>query len=91
VRSQPPAQQLVTGFTSVGLHLARAVRGASRIKAVTAHVTSKDLDQLNPLVAAGNLRPTIDRRYPFAEIPQAVRYLEGGHARGKVVVNVATT
>ena len=53
-------------------------------------MTSKDLDQLNPLVAAGNLRPTIDRRYPFAEIPEAVRYLEGGRARGKVVMSLAT-
>ena len=81
----------VTGFTSLGLHLARAVRGGKRIKTVGAHVTSRDLDRLNALVAAGDLRPRIDRRYPFAEIPEAVRYLEGGHARGKVVVTVATT
>jgi NADPH:quinone reductase-like Zn-dependent oxidoreductase len=32
------------------------------------------------------VRPHIDRRYPFAEIPAAITYLEQGHARGKVVV-----
>jgi NADPH:quinone reductase-like Zn-dependent oxidoreductase len=34
------------------------------------------------------LRPSIDRHYPFAEIPEAISYLEAGHARGKVVVDV---
>jgi NADPH:quinone reductase-like Zn-dependent oxidoreductase len=40
-------------------------------------------------VEAGKVRPQIDRRYPFAEIPAAIAYLEQGHARGKVVVGVA--
>ena len=31
-------------------------------------------------------RPAIDRRYPFGALPEALRYLEAGHARGKVVV-----
>jgi NADPH:quinone reductase-like Zn-dependent oxidoreductase len=35
------------------------------------------------------VRPQIDRRYPFAEIPAAIAYLEQGHARAKVVVGVA--
>ena len=40
-------------------------------------------------VEAGKVRPQIDRRYRFAEIPAAVAYLEQGHARAKVVVEVA--
>jgi hypothetical protein len=32
--------------------------------------------------------PVIDRRYPFEEIPEAIRYLEEGHAPGKVVITV---
>ena len=41
---------------------------------------------LSELIEAGKLRPQIARRYPFADIPKAIAYLEQGHARGKVVV-----
>jgi NADPH:quinone reductase-like Zn-dependent oxidoreductase len=40
------------------------------------------------LIEAGKVRPHIDRRYAFAEIPAAIAYLEQGHARGKVVASV---
>jgi NADPH:quinone reductase-like Zn-dependent oxidoreductase len=32
--------------------------------------------------------PVIDRTFPFVEVPEALRYLERGHARGKVVITV---
>ena len=56
---------------------------------VQAHVTAKDLELLSELIAAGKVRPQIDRRYRFAEHPAAIAYLEQGRARGKVVVEVA--
>jgi NADPH:quinone reductase-like Zn-dependent oxidoreductase len=56
---------------------------------VQAHVTTKDLELLSELIEAGKVRPQIDRRYPFAEIPAAIAYLEQGRARAKVVVGVA--
>ena len=56
---------------------------------VQAHVTAKDLELLSELLAAGKVRPQIDRRYRFAELPAAIAYLEQGRARGKVVVEVA--
>jgi len=37
---------------------------------------------------AGKLTPVIDRQYPLAEIPEAMRYVEAGHAHGKVVLNI---
>jgi NADPH:quinone reductase-like Zn-dependent oxidoreductase len=37
---------------------------------------------------AGKLKPVIDRRYPLSETAEALRYLEKGHARGKVVLTV---
>jgi NADPH:quinone reductase-like Zn-dependent oxidoreductase len=40
------------------------------------------------LVEDGSLRPVIDRAYPMPEAPAALRHIEGGHARGKVVVAV---
>jgi len=37
---------------------------------------------------AGKVTPVIDRRYTLSEIPEAIRYLEEGHARGKVVITL---
>jgi NADPH:quinone reductase-like Zn-dependent oxidoreductase len=79
----------VTGFTSVAKLLGVSLRGGKNIAMVQAHVTAKDLELLSELIEAGKVRPQIDRRYRFAEIPAAIAYLEQGHARGKVVVEVA--
>jgi NADPH:quinone reductase-like Zn-dependent oxidoreductase len=43
---------------------------------------------LKELLEAGKLTPVIDRTYPLSEVPEAIRYLEEGHARGKVVIAV---
>ena len=48
----------------------------------------EDLQSLKELIEAGKVKPVIDRTYPLSEAPAAVRYLEEGHARGKVVVTV---
>lgn len=79
----------VTGFTSVAKLIGVSLRGGKDIAQVQAHVTAKDLELLSQLIEAGKVRPQIDRRYRFAEIPAAVAYLEQGHARAKVVVEVA--
>ena len=55
---------------------------------MSAHVAATDLEFLSNLIEAGKVRPQIDRRYPFTEIPAAITYVEQGHAR-KVVVGVA--
>ncbi len=47
-----------------------------------------DLLSLKELIEAGKVTPVIDRTYPLAEAPKAIRYLEEGHARGKVVITV---
>jgi NADPH:quinone reductase-like Zn-dependent oxidoreductase len=79
----------VTGFTSVARLLAVSLRGGKDVVQVQARVTSKDLELLTELIEAGKVRPRIDRRYRFAEIPAAIAYLEQGRARGKVVARVA--
>jgi NADPH:quinone reductase-like Zn-dependent oxidoreductase len=48
----------------------------------------KDVVLLTDLIAAGKVRPVIDRRYPLADVPDALRYLESGRASGKVVITV---
>jgi NADPH:quinone reductase-like Zn-dependent oxidoreductase len=48
----------------------------------------EDLDFLQELVEAGKLKPVIDRCYPLSEVPEAFRYLEAGHVRGKAVITM---
>jgi NADPH:quinone reductase-like Zn-dependent oxidoreductase len=47
-----------------------------------------DLNTVRDLMVAGKVISVIDRHYALNEVPQAIRYLEEGHARGKVVVDV---
>jgi NADPH:quinone reductase-like Zn-dependent oxidoreductase len=55
---------------------------------VMAKLTQKDLDALGVLIAEGKVTPVIDRRYSLSEVPDAVSYLEQGHARGKVIIDL---
>jgi NADPH:quinone reductase-like Zn-dependent oxidoreductase len=48
-----------------------------------------DLLVLKGLIEGGKIAPVMDREYPLADVPAAMRYAEQGHARGKVVVTVA--
>ena len=48
----------------------------------------KDLVTMKELLEAGKVKPVIDRCYPLSEVPEALRYLEEGHAQGKVVITV---
>jgi len=54
-----------------------------------ADLNPQDLDVLRDLMQAGKITPFIDRRYALSEVPEAIRYLERGHTRGKVVIKVA--
>jgi NADPH:quinone reductase-like Zn-dependent oxidoreductase len=47
---------------------------------------NKDLNLLRELIESGKVTPVIDRTYPLSETAEAMRHLEGGHARGKVVI-----
>jgi len=58
------------------------------MKMMLAEVSRKELTILADLVQSGKVKPVIDRTYPFNQLPEAMRYLEEGHARGKVVVTV---
>ena len=79
----------VTGFTSVAKLAGVSLRGGKDVAMVTARVTANDLELLSEMIETGTVRPQIDRRYPFAETPAALAYLERGHARGKVAVGLA--
>ena len=49
----------------------------------------EDLILLKEILEAGKIKPVIDRCYPLSEVPEAIRYLEEGHAQGKVVIVMA--
>jgi NADPH:quinone reductase-like Zn-dependent oxidoreductase len=49
---------------------------------------NRDLMVLKELVESGKVTPAIDRTYPLSEVPAAIRYMQEGRARGKVVVTV---
>ena len=52
--------------------------------------SQKDLTLLGELMATGKVTPVIDRRYALSDVADAIRYLEEGHARGKVVITLGT-
>ena len=54
-----------------------------------AEPNGKDLTQLTEWIESGKIKPVIDRTYPLHETPEAFRYLEKEHARGKVVITLA--
>ena len=55
---------------------------------VLAKPSQEDLTLMRGLMEAGKVTPVIDRRYRLSEVPEAIRYLEEGHARGKVVITL---
>jgi len=60
-----------------------------KVVPVMAKWSKGDLTLIGKLIATEKITPVMDRSYPLREIPEAIRYLEEGHARGKVIVTVA--
>jgi NADPH:quinone reductase-like Zn-dependent oxidoreductase len=65
-----------------------SMTGSKKMSNMLAKPNQKDLLFMKELLEAGTVRPVIDRSYPLSEVPEALRYLEEGHARGKVVITV---
>jgi NADPH:quinone reductase-like Zn-dependent oxidoreductase len=62
--------------------------GARKTRTFIAKLNQKDLAFVGGLVEAGKVTPVIDRCYPLSETAEAIRYLEEGHARGKLVITM---
>jgi NADPH:quinone reductase-like Zn-dependent oxidoreductase len=58
------------------------------LRTLSVQRTGEDLRFIGELFEAGNVSPVIDKTYPLSETPDAIRYLETGRARGKVVIAV---
>jgi len=61
------------------------------LRPLVAKPSSNDLQFLRELIEAGRVAPVIDRTYPLSEAADAIRYIETGRARGKVVISVSAT
>ncbi len=65
-----------------------SLMGSKKMRFFMTKGSKTDLVLLSDLLAAGKVVPVIDRRYPLSDVAEAIRYLEEGHARGKVVITV---
>jgi NADPH:quinone reductase-like Zn-dependent oxidoreductase len=61
---------------------------SQKMASFTVKPNKEDLQLLKQFIEDGTLTPVIDRTYPLAQVPEAIRYLEEGHAQGKVVITV---
>jgi NADPH:quinone reductase-like Zn-dependent oxidoreductase len=85
-------------YVVVGGSLARLLRTpllspfvSQRLVICMASVGKADLSVMNDLIEAGRVTPIIDRCYTMREVPDAIRYLEEGHVRGKVVISLTSS
>jgi len=65
--------------------LSRFVR---HMRPLASEPNQTDLQFVTELIEAGKIRPVIDKTFPLSEVPEAIRYLIAGHARGKIVITV---
>ena len=78
------------GFlASIAGLLAAKLLSNRKARIVSAKNNLNDLATLAELLESGKLKPVIDRRYTLSEVPDAIRYLETGRARGKIVIQVS--
>jgi len=93
----PKGTCVVAGFTTMRRMLFQvlflgawvSMTGNKKIRALgTVNVNKEDLGFMGDLIEDGKVVPVIDRHYTLGEVAEAIRYLEEGHARGKVVITV---
>ena len=90
-----PGSEEQDGTTAFGTRLAGELNAYVRSRFVNekfiayiAQFNKADMTILADLMQSGKMTPVIDKTYKLNETPQALRYLETGHARGKVVITV---
>jgi NADPH:quinone reductase-like Zn-dependent oxidoreductase len=66
-----------------------SMTGSQKMSNMLARPNKQDLAFMKELLESGKVKPVIDRFYPLSQVADAIRYLEEGHAQGKVVITVA--
>jgi NADPH:quinone reductase-like Zn-dependent oxidoreductase len=92
---EPRGRCVVAGFSSLGRLFASTLlgpallRGSGRsITLVSLEPSRTELQLLTDLIVAGKVRPVIDQVYPLKDAAEAIRYIEEGRPRGKIVLTV---
>jgi NADPH:quinone reductase-like Zn-dependent oxidoreductase len=83
---------IVTPARSVGSMVGAIVVNGfvrQRLRFIPTNQNGQDLLNITSLIEDGKVTPVIDRTYPLADTAEGLRYVEQGHARGKVVITVA--
>lgn len=65
-----------------------SILGSKKLRSLIAKPNQKDLVFMKGLLETGKIKPIIDRSYMLMDVPEALRYLKEGHARGKVVITM---
>ena len=68
--------------------IAQSMFVSQKYLSLFAKMNQADLLAINELLSSGKVKPVIDRSCTLNEVPEAIRYLEAGHARGKVVMTL---
>ena len=76
-------------LTHISKVLLASLVGSQKMVVMLARQNKKDLVVLQELLEAEKVTPVMDRRYELSEVPEALRYLEEGHAQGKTVIVVS--
>ena len=90
----PNGRYVMTGgsmaqfFEAIALGPVISMTGSKKMGNFLAKANHNDLVFIKGLLEAGKVKPVIDRRYPLSEVADAIRYVEAGHAQGKVVITV---
>lgn len=67
----------------------KSKKGGKTFGNMTVKSSQTDLILMKELIEAGKVVPVLDQRFPLSQVPDAIRYLEAGSAKGKVIINVA--
>ena len=62
--------------------------GGQKLGTFVAKENHEDLLVLSELIEAGKVTPAVERTYPLSETAKAIRHIEDGHARGKLVITI---
>jgi NADPH:quinone reductase-like Zn-dependent oxidoreductase len=75
-------------FQTLLLAQLKSKAGGKSVRFFVANTNQADLLYLKEMIEAGKLMPVMDRCYPLDQTAEAMRYLEAGHAKGKIVIGV---
>ncbi len=93
VLSQNGRFVMVGGSMALMLKLAlfgslNSMIGSKKFSGIMAKISNQDLQVMSQLLESKQVKPVIDRKYSLIEVPDAIRYLEEGHAQGKVIITI---